>query len=57
MDIDYDFWITIILGGVFGGISGPLIVKRLKKKGWLKIDQKDTKKKIAPKQAHSSHLN
>lgn len=56
MDIDYDFWITIILGGVFGGISGPLIVKRLKKKGWLKIDQKDTKK-IAPKQAHSSHLN
>ena len=45
MDIDYDFWITIILGWVFGGIFGPLIVKRLKKKGWLKIDQKDTKKK------------
>ena len=45
MDIYYDFCITIILGGVFGGIFGPLIVKRLKKKGWLKIDQKDTKKK------------
>jgi len=43
MDIDYDFWITVILGGVFGGIFGPLIVKWLKKKGWLKDDPNDSK--------------
>ena len=36
MDIDYNFWITIILGGVGGvggvggGIFGPLIIKVVK---------------------------
>jgi Na+/glutamate symporter len=45
MDIDYDFWITIIVGGLSGGIFGPLVVKWLVKKGRFKIDQKDSKKK------------
>ena len=30
MDKDYNFWITIILGGVGGGIFGPLIIKVVK---------------------------
>jgi len=30
IDIDYNFWITIILGGVGGGIFGPLIIKVVK---------------------------
>lgn len=42
MDIDYDFWITIILGGISGGIFGPLIVKLLKMNGSLKDDLKDS---------------
>lgn len=45
MDIDYDFWITIILGGVSGGIFGPLIVKWVQKKGWLKDDPNDSNDK------------
>lgn len=43
MDIDYDFWITVILGTAGGGIFGPLIVKWLKNNKWLKDDLKDSK--------------
>jgi Na+/glutamate symporter len=45
MDIDYDFWITVIIGTVGGGIFGPLIVKWLQKKGWLKDDPKHSNDK------------
>lgn len=45
MEIDYDFWISVILGTIGGGIFGPLIVKWLKKKGWLKDNPKDSKDK------------
>ncbi len=39
MEIEYDFWITILIGTIGGGILGPLIVKWFKKRGWLKTNQ------------------
>lgn len=40
MDIDYDFWIIIILSGIAGGIFGPMLVRWAEKKGWIKVSRK-----------------
>ncbi len=41
MEIDYDFWITIVLGTIAGGVLGPLIIKWLRKKGFLKATENE----------------
>ena len=42
MDFDYDFWITVLLAAVAGGIFGPLIIKWLRKAGWFKNGEKQS---------------
>ena len=38
--MDASTWVIIIVSGIAGGILGPVLVKWVHKKGWIKLDGK-----------------
>lgn len=42
--MEYDFWITVLIGAIGGGIFGPMIARWLGKKGWIKSQAKNKDK-------------
>ena len=42
--MNYDFWITILLGAIGGGIFGPMFARWLERKGWIKPNKNNKDK-------------